>query len=191
MDKYIDLPTLGEYFSELPLIVKVRKTDGRKQFRFWLAQDEMLLHDPLVLVDWVAVDDIDKILAMSPLEIQRIEFVNSLYVKGAITYGGIVSFVSRKNDFAGIDLPKSGTFMNYRFLESCHGDIPDPGPAFNEPDPRNTVYWNPDMQDTGEGSTEISFPAPETPGKYVVLYRGMEKNGKLHSARAMIEVQKP
>ena len=38
---------------------------------------------------------------------------------GNITYGGIISFVSRKNNFAGIDLPKSGTFISYSFLEDC------------------------------------------------------------------------
>ncbi len=124
MEKYIDLPTLGEYFTELPGGVKLRKVQGRKQFRFYTTQDEMSIYDPLMLVDWVAVDDIEKILAMSPLDIDRIELVNTPYVKGNITYGGIISFVSKKNDFAGIDLPTSGTFVNYSFLEECTENIP-------------------------------------------------------------------
>ncbi|MBC8315035.1 MAG: hypothetical protein ISR57_07155 [Bacteroidales bacterium] len=129
MKKYIDLPTLEEYFSELTVMVNLRKARGRKQFRFYTTQAEMSIYDPLVLVDWVAVFDIDKILAMSPLYIERIELVNSPYVKGNITYGGIISFVSKKNDFAGIDLPASGTFVNYSFLEECTEHIPlDPSP---------------------------------------------------------------
>ncbi|MFH1936737.1 MAG: carboxypeptidase-like regulatory domain-containing protein, partial [Bacteroidota bacterium] len=55
MEKYIDLPTLEEYFSELPVMLKLRKVQGRKRFMFYTTQVEMSFHDPLVLVDWVAV----------------------------------------------------------------------------------------------------------------------------------------
>jgi hypothetical protein len=188
MDKYIELPTIGEYFNELPGAVRVRKFQGKKQFRFYNTQEEMLLYDPLVLVDWVAVNDIEKILAMPPFEIERIELVNSLYVKGTVTYGGIISFVSKKNDFAGIDLPKSGTFINYSFLEKCTDNIPSvPLPA-NIPDSRNTVYWNPDVQTNDTGNAAISFPAPDTPGKYDILLRGMSKTGKVVTTKETIVV---
>ncbi|MFH1159519.1 MAG: hypothetical protein V1733_01045 [bacterium] len=188
MEKYIDLPTLGEYFTELPVAVKLRKGQGRKQFRFYTTQADMSIYDPLMLVDWVAVNDIEKILAMSPLEIERIELVDCPYVKGNITYGGIISFVSKKNDFAGIDLPTSGTFVNYRFLEECTENIP-PGPSpGNIPDSRNTVYWNPAVQTNDDGTAGISFPAPDTPGKYYILLRGMSLTGEVVLTEEMIVV---
>ena len=188
MEKYIDLPTLEEYFTELTVMVNLRKVRGRKQFRFYTTQAAMSIYDPLVLVDWVAVFDIDKILAMSPLYIERIELVNSPYVKGNITYGGIISFVSKKNDFAGIDLPASGTFVNYSFLEECTENIPtDPSPD-NIPDSRNTVYWNPDVQTNDDGTAAISFPAPDTPGKYNILLKGMSLTGEVVLTKEMIVV---
>jgi len=132
-----------------------------------------------LLVDWVAVSDIEKILAMSPKAIERIELVNSPYVKGNITYGGIISFVSKKNDFAGIDLPKSGTFVNYNFLDECNEIIPLGTLPSNIPDSRNTFYWNPDVQTNADGASSVSFPAPDAPGKYRILLRGISKTGKV------------
>ncbi|MEI7499251.1 MAG: hypothetical protein WCK84_02285 [Bacteroidota bacterium] len=189
MQKYIDLPTLEEYFAELPVMVKLRKVEGRKQFRFiYKNQAEMSLNDPLVLIDWVAVNNMKKILAMLPPEIERIELVDCPYVKGDVTYGGIISFVSKKNDFAGIDLPTSGTFVNYKFLDECNENIPPALFTGNIPDSRNTVYWNPSVQTNDDGSADISFLAPDTPGKYYILLRGMTKTGEVELTKEVIVV---
>jgi hypothetical protein len=177
MDKYIDLPDVEEYFSELVGSVNVRKFEGRKVFRFNSFRTEMTIYDPLVLIDWVAVNDIDKILAMSPRLIERIELVNAPYIKGNITYGGIISFISKNSDFAGIDLPSSGTFVNYRFLEKCPENMMK-GPLLKTvPDSRNTVYWDPDLKLNDSGATGVQFTTPDTPGKYLVVLRGTGNSG--------------
>lgn len=188
MEKYIDLPNMEEYFNELPVAVKVRKVQGKKIFRFNSTQAEMAIYEPLVLVDWVAVDDMEKVLGMSPRNILRIELVNSPYIKGNITYGGIVSFISKNSDFAGIDLPASGTFINYKFLSSCvPPGIQDELPK-NIPDSRNTVYWNPDIKSDMTGKAVISFTTPATPGKYrIVLYR-IDDTGNINRISKEIEV---
>jgi hypothetical protein len=188
LNRYIDLPKLEEYFTEVPALAKLRKVQGKKQFRFYTTQTEMSMYDPLLLVDWVAVNDIDKILAMSPSEIERIELVNSLYIKGNVTYGGILSFVSKKNNFAGIDLPTSGTFVNYRFLEACTDSIPTGSQPVNLPDSRSTVYWNPAVQLTEDGATPLSFTAPDTPGNYYILLRKISKTGVQVLSKEKIEV---
>jgi hypothetical protein len=188
MEKYIDLPTVEEYFSELLGSVNVRKFEGRKIFRFNSTRTEMTIFDPLVLIDMVAVNDIEKVLAMSPRLIDRIELVNAPYVKGNITYGGIISFFSKNNDFAGIDLPASGTFINYQFLSEISESLPaGPNPE-NTPDARNTVYWNPDLKTGKDGSAQISFTMPETPGKYLILLTGIGYSGESFIVRKEIEV---
>jgi hypothetical protein len=125
---------------------------------------------------------------MSPSEIERIELVNSLYIKGNVTYGGILSFVSKKNNFAGIDLPTSGTFVNYRFLEACTDSIPTGSQPVNLPDSRSTVYWNPAVQLTEDGATPLSFTAPDTPGNYYILLRKISKTGVQVLSKEKIEV---
>ncbi|NTV82952.1 MAG: hypothetical protein HGA23_01450, partial [Bacteroidales bacterium] len=187
MEKYIDLPTIEEYFSELVGAVNVRKHEGRNLFRFNSNRTEMLIFDPLVLIDMVAVNDIEKVLAMSPRLIERIELVNAPYLKGNITYGGIISFFSKNNDFAGIDLPTSGTFVNYRFLAQNYCRVPEDPLPEHLPDARNTVYWDPMVRLNDEGEAEINFTVPDTPGKYVIMLRGFLEDDFL--IRKEIEVK--
>ncbi len=188
MDAYIDLPTIEDYFNELLGAVRIKKNKGHKVFRFVSSRIEMTIYDPLVLIDWVAVNDAEKILALSPKSLDRIELVDAPYVKGNITYGGIISFVSRKNDFAGIDLPASGTFINYKFLESCSQNISSGLVPENIPDSRNTVYWNPDVRTDDRGSAELLFTAPDTPGKYTAVLTGMGSSGESTIIRQVFEI---
>jgi hypothetical protein len=177
LDKYIELPTLREYFTDLPVMVYLKKVKGKTKFRFNSDQPDMAAYDPLLLVDWVAVDDPEKILAMQPRDIDRVELVNAPYIKGNTIFGGIISLVSKNNDFAGISLPASGKFINYSFFEDCADSVsPGPVPA-NIPDSRNTVYWNPDLKQGEMGTAPVSFTAPATPGDYIILLQTMEGNG--------------
>jgi len=190
MDKYIDLPTMEDYFSELVGTVNVRKHEEKKVFRFNSNRTEMLIYDPLVLVDYVTVNDIGKILSLSPRQLDRIELVNAPYIKGSITYGGIISFISKNNDFGGIDLPSSGTFIHYQFLSECRPAVFSVALLPNIPDSRNTVYWDPDIKTDDEGKAGIVFTAPATPGKYLVVLRAAGNSGNYSEIRKSFEVLK-
>jgi len=189
LENFVDLPSLEDYFNELPMMVKVRKIKGKKHFKFYTTQGEMSIFEPLVLIDWVAVNDVERVLAMPPREIARIELINAPYVKGSVVYGGIVSFISKKNDFAGIDLPGSGTFIRYRFLEECaHKSVKEPIESV-QPDTRNTIYWNPEVVFGEEAMTEITLTAPETPGRYLLLLRSMPVKDEVKQRWIVIEVK--
>ena len=188
LDQYILLPTLEEYFNELPSPVKVRKHLGGKYFKITGPRD-LSFFDPLVLIDWVAVDEPSKILAVSPQNVSRIEVVNQTYVKGGQTYGGIISIVSKKGDFAGIDLPSTGIFINYRFLtenqcrEKNDYNIP------NHPDARNTLLWETRVSLQEGKSKKFFCTAPDTPGKYAVVLEGINFNGERFSQSSVFEVK--
>jgi len=202
IDKYIVLPTLEEYFNELPSNVRVKKRKGESYFVV-SGIKEASFYDPLVLIDWVAVDEPAKVLALSPQSISHIEVVTEDYIKGGQTYGGIISIISKKGDFAGIDLPTTGIFINYIFLNPnlCTetGDSIKP----QQPDFRNTVLWKPILNmDNKEFSRKSSFSdkgikpggsknkgrvenivttAPDVPGIYSVVIKGITTNGELFS----------
>ncbi len=122
MDKFIELPTLKEYFDEISQEVRIRERKGKPYFKFFGGAAGMIINDPLVLVDWVVINDINRVTAISPQKILKIETVNKPYIKGDLTYGGIISIISRDGDFAGIDLPASGIFVKYDFFSPvCAG----------------------------------------------------------------------
>jgi hypothetical protein len=188
LDKYIQLPTLEEYFNELPSQVKVRKRKGESYFAVQ-ATNDLSFYDPLVLVDWVAVDEPAKILAVSPLNISRIEVVNEDYVKGGQTYGGIISIISKKGDFAGIDLPSTGIFINYRFLAENQCYEKDNEFLTTHPDARNTILWKPSLNSPKNQPEKIILIAPDTPGKYSVTFEGITIDGKFFSISSGFEVE--
>ncbi len=178
LDQYVRLPTLEDYLNELPTMVKVRKRKGKKYFKILGTQPEMSIYDPLILVDWVAVDNPKKILAASPADIDRIEVVTTPYIKGDMHYGGIVSIVSKKGDFAGINLPSSGIFLNYLFMSTQCLCAAHTASSLNSPDARNTVYWNPNMRFNTDKKVDFSFTMPDTPGNYSIVLQGVGLNGK-------------
>jgi len=177
LEDYVQLPTLGEYFNELPGMVKIRKKNGKKYFKVIGTQSEMNFFDPLVMIDWVAVEDAEKILAASPANIARIEMINQPYVKGDVIYGGIVSIVSKRGDFAGIDLPSSGIFVSFQFLAETGLVQQLPSAKEHIPDTRNTIFWQPDLSVKAGNPYSFSFTTPDTPGKYAISLKGITHDG--------------
>ncbi len=189
LDEYISLPSLEEYLYELAGAVNVKKKNKKKYFKVIGDRAEMNYYDPLVLVDYVAVNNIDKILAATPASIDRVEVINVPYVKGDITYGGIVSIISKKGDFGGIDLPASGIFVNYDFFaDACVCETETPLQS-NFPDARNTVYWNPDL-DITNSRVQLNFTAPDTPGIYDIILSEETPDGVSIVQMKTIEVKR-
>ena len=189
IDKYIQLPTLEEYFNELPSEVKVRKRKGQPRFDV-LGTRGVSLYEPLVMVDYVAVDEPAKVLAASPQNISRIEVVKDDYIKGGQTYGGVVSIISKKADFAGIDLPSAGIFINFSFLSENTCNTAGYDFTAGHPDSRNTVLWKPGIKINNGTTEKYTFTAPDTPGTYTIMIEGINKKGEMVTVTGAFEVTK-
>ncbi len=178
-DKYILLPHLEDYFNELPSSVQVRKSQGQKYFSVFEDQEGLSVYDPLVLVDQVAIDNPALVLTIQPAEVSRIEVVNCLYVKGDQTYGGIINIISKKGDFAGIDLPSSGIFFNYKLLADTSRYTEKDRGLSNEPDTRNTLFWNPKFSFDKDQIAGETFAVSRTPGSYLIILNAVKLNGEV------------
>ncbi|HCT29249.1 MAG TPA: hypothetical protein DIW31_00590 [Bacteroidales bacterium] len=187
LNNYIDLPTIEDYIFELVPMLKVKKKNGKKFFKIISVQGEMNIYEPLVLLDLVAIDDPDKILAISPRKISRFEIIYSPYIKGNVIYGGIISIFSKKNDFANIDLSSSGVFLDFNFLKDNIPTYKNRTISENLPDTRNTLLWVPNL--VNSKTKEISFTTSDTPGKYIVLIRGITNRGKEFVFQGSFEVK--
>ncbi len=187
MDKFIQLPTLKEYFSEISQEVRVRERKGKPYFKFFGGAAAMIINHPLVLVDWVVINDIDRVLAISPQKILRIETVNKPYIKGDLIYGGIISIISREGDFAGIDLPASGIFVKYDFFAPVCSGI-KASTAARTPDARNTLFWLPGIIAGDKMSKQFDFVTGDTPGRYIIVVRGVYTDGQVFSQSVGFDV---
>ncbi|MCK9450322.1 MAG: hypothetical protein M0Q90_01400 [Bacteroidales bacterium] len=187
LSNYVELPNLEEYFNELPTLAKVRKKQGKKYFKVLSNNAEIPVFEPLVMVDQVAIDNTEAVLAVSPKQIERIEIINAPYIKGAFTYGGIIHLISKEGYFADIDLPKNGLFLDYQFFNPKKTQLKNKDVSHENPEAANTIYWNP-LVTASELEKGISYRTPALAGNYELLVRGTTKEGKAFSTKYLLVI---
>ena len=189
-DDFVNLPTLEEYFVEVVPQVAVRRSGGVRRLIIQGEHPDLSIYPPLLMIDGVAIFDIEAVLAVSPRLIDRVEIVNAPYIRGNVSFGGIISLISKNNDLGYIDLPSSGLLVNYRMLDLSASDtiqygIQDP----RLPDVRNTLYWNPGLELNSATGKRISFRTADLKGEYEILIRGIDSTGKYVEKRAGFSVE--
>jgi hypothetical protein len=176
-EKYIELPNIEEFISEIVLEATVISEKGKPSY-ISLKRDGSLYYPPLILMDNIQVNNDDRLLKTPLSKIKKIEIINTDYAVGGIKYTGIVSIYSRDKDFAGLVLNKNSMFFTYALFS-------DPYPGYDNnkktsdpriPDRRNLLYWNPDIQLSADKKTTISFYTSDSKGDYIVYIRGKNSN---------------
>ncbi len=187
---FIKLPTMQEYFTELVPQVAIRRTGRIRTFRILGSHPDLNFHDPLVMVDGVAVFDHEAVLGISPRLVDRVEIVHVPYIKGALTFGGILHVITRERNLGYMDLPDSGLLIDYQMAAGGKEGVDiTPLGSPREYDARNTLYWDPDffLKEGSEGS--IAFFTGDTRGSYRVLFRGYTENGNYFRQEWKFEVR--
>ncbi len=171
-DKYIELPNVEEFVYEIIMEATIIRQKGKASF-ISMRRPDFAYYLPLVLMDNIPVDN-DEGLLKTPLNrIERVEAVNMNYVVGGTVYNGIMSFYSRNNDFAGLDLSKNSMFFAYELYSDTDSGYDLHAGLYDSriPDRRNLLYWNPDIHLSPEELTTISFFTSDCTGDYVVFIR--------------------
>jgi hypothetical protein len=189
LDDFIDLPLLADYFTELPLPLRIRNQKELKSITITGGDAGLSIFPPLLMVDYIPVYDPGELLNINPDKVSRFDIVASTYVRGRRTYGGVLNIITRGNDFAGITLPSSGLFLNYQFLKPgtvnapAHQAIPG-----HFPDARNTLYWNPSMKLDNNRTGSFTFSTSHSNGSYMIRVTGVTLNGTTYTSFTRFKV---
>ncbi len=175
INDYIDLDDLSMYFTELPGNVHLRKRDGLYEMRIINFADMQLFQQPLIMVDYVVVNDLQQVLKMNPKDINRIEIIREYYQKGGANFGGIINFISNKNDFASYEFSNSSVSISYDFLTKP-SRWHNAKPIDNKPDARTTLFWMTNIKTT-ENIIPISFYTSDMSGKFMLIVQGLDAKG--------------
>jgi hypothetical protein len=182
---YVTLPDLEEFLFEIVPQVRVEKQRDNKQLVVLNDRDEIMYTPPLILLDYVPVQEIGNLLSVSPLKVDHIDIVNRIYIRGDHTYGGIVSFITGRGDRAGIALPGGSTFITFTGLSDRQETVfPNyEGAVRNErmPDLRNTLYWAAHYEITPENGGSFTFYTSDVTGEFMVMVRGTTSDGDVLS----------
>jgi len=176
INDYVDLAHLSDYFTELPGNVHLHMKHGKYEMRIINPAEIQLFMAPLIMVDYVVVNDLQSVLKMDPKGINRIEIVRDYYQKGDASFGGIVNFITNKNDFGGYEFPNSSISISYDFLTPME-NVSAENLNDSVPDARNTQFWSATPQFIN-GKYQFEFRTSDTPGNYSILIQGIDKNGR-------------
>lgn len=163
------MPVMQEVFSEIVPFTTVHQKD--KQFALNLYNDETYttLTEPLVLLDGIPIFDLNKIMAISPEQVEKISIINKQVYLGEHTLSGIIDIKTKTKNFAGISFPETAEFIEYQAISPTTIPIfPDhktTDATDRNPDFRNLLYWDPFV--TSEKSN-TGFYAPDNCGLYKI-----------------------
>jgi len=166
---YVPLDSLEQYFTDIPSWVVIKRRKGKRYFQIYGTQGELKLYPPLVLVDWVPVDDADRVLAIHPVNVEKIDIITESYIHGDIVYGGIISIMTKKTDFGGLKFPESGMYLNFEFYHVSLAEKPYDLC-------RNTHLWYPNISNDSL-LQNLEIKAPKQKGEYLLLIQGVDTSG--------------
>lgn len=188
LDDYIELPTIEDYFDELIPIAGFIKANGKKQLEVIGDMAELKLIKPLVLLDNLIITEFDHLLKIDPQKIKSIEVFNYPYVRGNISYGGIVNIKSKNNDLAGIDLPRNGLFFNFKFY--CQDALFGEEKIENSTIPQleNDLYWYATPNFANDQET-VEFSIGNNSENYELNIFTIDNLGNMFRDKAMIYIK--
>ncbi|PMD94031.1 hypothetical protein BWI97_17345 [Siphonobacter sp. BAB-5405] len=189
LDDYTRFPVLEEVMREYVPEVDVRRHQGQFSFLMLGRAEYSFTQPPLVLVDGVPVFDVNKVLALDPLKIKRLDVVNRRYFLGPLLFEGIVSFRSYKGDLAGFQ--PEGLITSYEGVQAQRTFY---SPRYDTPqqrqsrtaDFRTLLYWAPQVKAT----QALDFYTSDLSGTYQVVIQGLSAQGDAGSQRMTFEVGK-
>jgi len=196
LDEYTRFTTMEDIFREyVPGIQARRRRDGYRLQVLNSPYRTFFESSPLVLVDGVPTFDMDKLMNVSPLKMQRLEVMTRQYFLGPVTFSGLVNFTSYKGDLAGFRLDARSTQLEYEGLQwqrdyyTPRYDTPERQRS-RLPDLRHLLYWSPSVRTDATGRATVEFYTSDEPGRYLVVTNGLSPAGEAGSATAAIRVEK-
>lgn len=181
LDDYTRFTTMEEVLREYVSAVNVFKPSGRFHLKM-IDERGLMSGDPLVMVDGVPVFNIDKVLAIDPLKVSKLDVVNERYYWGPSAYEGILSFTTYKGDLGGVEMDPHAVVIDYEGMQLQREFY---APVYETetqqknriPDFRNLLFWAPDVNTGAQFGSKVTFYTSDQTGKYIGLIQGITRDG--------------
>jgi hypothetical protein len=183
LDDYTRFNTMEEVLREYVKEVRLRKQSDKFSFQVRDALFNIFFEDPpLILIDGVPVLDADKIVAMDPLKIKKIEIMSRKSYLGSVAANGIISYKTYEGDLAGYELDPNAIVVEYDGLQRQREFY---SPVYNTPeqtksripDYRNLLVWVPEIKSETGTEKKIVFYSSDLSGKFVISIQGITADG--------------
>jgi hypothetical protein len=193
-DDFISLASLTEVFYEIVPPVSIRSHGNRKSFVVANYTTNEVQPNDLLLLDGVPVFDVEKVLAISPANIESISVINQTYYLGDQRLNNVLSIQTKTGDFGGYIFPENAVFLEYQiYSQQILFNAPqydtDSLKASALPDFRTTLFWQPQLLLQAAASQNISFYTAGNTGTFRVWVRGVAADGTIVATSSIIRVK--
>ncbi|NCA86209.1 MAG: hypothetical protein EOM83_11650 [Clostridia bacterium] len=193
-DDYISLASLTEVFYEIVPPVSIRSHGNRKSFVVANYTTNEVQPNDLLLLDGVPVFDVEKVLAISPANIESISVINQTYYLGDQRLNNVISIQTKTGDFGGYIFPENAVFLEYQtyspqILFNAPSYQTDLLKSSTLPDFRTTLLWHPQLLLPADASQKISFYTADNKGTFRVWVRGVAADGTIVATSSVIQVK--
>ena len=193
LDNYTRFTTMEEVLREYIREVNVVRSQHRYHIKV-LNDKGFLEGDPLVMLDDVPVFNIDKVIAIDPLKVRKLEVIRERYFYGPSVSEGVLSYTTFKGDLGGVEMDPHAVVLDYEGMQLKREFY---SPVYNTekaeksrvPDFRSLLFWSPDVYTNQAGKGVVSFYTYDQKGKYVGSIQGINDNGDAGSQYFSFEVK--
>ncbi len=193
LDNYTRFTTMEEVLREY--IREVNVVQSHKRYHIKVLNDKGFLDgDPLVMLDDVPVFNIDKVIAIDPLKVKKLEVIRDRYYYGPSVQEGILSYTTYKGDLGGGEIDPHAVVLDYEGLQlqrEFYSPVYDTEKAVKSrmPDFRNLLFWQPNVNINSDGKGQLSFYTSDQTGKFIGLIQGLTPNGDAGSRYFTFDVK--
>jgi len=194
LDDFTRFTTMEEVLREYVSEVNIVKPKNKYHIKT-LAEFGFLETDPMVMVDGIPIFNTNKVIAMDPLKVKKLEVVRSRYFYEPAALDGIFSFTTYKGDMGGVELDPHAVVLDYEGMQlqrKFYSPVYDTDAQANShlPDFRSVLYWLPTAGTDVNGKNQVTFYTSDQPGKYNAIIQGISKNGESGIGFVTFEVNK-
>jgi hypothetical protein len=183
LDNYSRFATLEEVIREYVTPISLTKSDGKFKLSVYdEATKQFFKEKPLLLLDGVVINDVNKFLTYDPLKIRKLEVVSRLYFDGNNKYNGIINFTTYDGKMDGYELDPNAIVLDYKGLQANRIFAAPVYDTQNQienrlPDFRHLLYWNPTISIKGNKAKQISFFTSDSKGNFLISIQGLSNKG--------------
>lgn len=194
LDDFTRFVTMEEVVREyVREAYSVSKTKGRSHITL-MDNKTPLNGDPLVMVDGVPVFNLNKLMDVDPLKVQRLQVMPNRYFWGPAIFEGIMNYTTYKGNLGSAELDPHALVMDYEGMQiqrEFYSPMYDTEEQMRSrmPDFRNLLFWSPDIKTGTQTANKVAFYTSDQIGKYFGIVQGMNANGNAAAQTFTFEVK--
>jgi hypothetical protein len=191
LDNYTRFTTMEEVLREYVREINVGVKGGNLKFKLLNESHREYYSDNiLVAIDGVPLADPDKMFAVDPMQIRRIDIFPGSYVLGTSLFFGLANFSTYKENYESMEIDPKAVVIDYEGLQ-IRREFYSPDYSTAEqlksriPDLRSTLFWASDVT----GHQPIQFYTGDNKGKYRIVVQGTNNKSQPLSSVLEFEVK--